>query len=172
MQYLLTNVTTERLLFRKLEQHDFDTILEFYKDPSSSAQWISSISDPYTNCTLMFEKTFQRYANNTGGMNILVDKKTNAIVGMCGLLIQTVDDIPELEIGYSIMPQQRQKGYAAEAAIACKEYAFANSLSESLISIIAVNNIASQRVALKNGMHIDKTTYYNNNHVHIYRVWK
>ncbi|MBG9375029.1 GNAT family N-acetyltransferase [Panacibacter sp. DH6] len=172
MQYLPAGTTSERLLFRRLAPSDFDTILQFYQDPSSSAQWISEVNDPYLNCTRMFEKTFQRYACNTGGMNILVDKTNGEIIGMCGLLVQTIDNIEELEIGYSVMPRHRNKGYAAEAAIACKNFAFLHNLRDSLVSIIAVNNIASQKVAVKNGMHIDKTTYYSNNHVHIYRVWK
>ncbi|CAN5167684.1 GNAT family N-acetyltransferase [soil metagenome] len=172
MQYLLTNEQSERLLFRKLEENDFDTWLEFYKDPSSTHQWFSGITDPAENCRLWFDKTFSRYANNKGGMNILIDKTTNALVGQCGLLIQTVDGIEELEIGYSIMPAFRKKGYATEAAMKCKAYAFKNDLRDSLISIIAVTNIESQRVAIKNKMQLEKTTTYNNNLVHIYRVWK
>jgi RimJ/RimL family protein N-acetyltransferase len=79
---------------------------------------------------------------------------------MCGLLIQTVDGIEEVEIGYSVMPAFRNKGYATEAAIKCKEYAFENNLRDSLISIIAVKNLESQKVALKNNMQLEKTTMY------------
>lgn len=172
MSYLLTNITSQRLLFRQLQQGDFDTLLEFYKDPSSTEHWVSDVTDSLTNCKLMFQKTFDRYVNNKGGMYILTSKNSNEIVGLCGLLVQTVDDKEELEIGYSIMPAHRNRGFASEAAIKCKEFAFENELANSLISIIAVSNIASQTVAVKNNMQIDKTTLYSNNLVHIYRVWK
>jgi RimJ/RimL family protein N-acetyltransferase len=91
-------------------------------------------------------------------------------VGICGLLVQTVDEIEELEIGYSVLPQFWQQGFAVEAAQKCKEFAFAHNFVSSLISIIHVDNIPSQKVALKNGMHLDKTTIYKDNPVHIFRV--
>lgn len=172
MQYLLEGEETERLLFRKLEEKDFSTWLEFYKDPSSTHQWFSGITDPEENCRKWFDRMSYRYVNNKGGMNVLIEKATGAFVGQCGLLIQTVDEKEELEIGYSVMPAFRKHGFATEAAVKCREYAFENNLRDSLISIIPVNNIASQNVALKNNMQLEKTTTYSDNLVHIYRVWK
>jgi RimJ/RimL family protein N-acetyltransferase len=43
-------------------------------------------------------------------------------------------------------------GYAIEAAIACKEYAFEKLNANEVFSIIRDNNIASQNVAKRNGM--------------------
>ena len=90
-----------------------------------------------------------------GGMNVLVNKQTNAFIGQCGLLVQTVDGIKELEIGYSILPKYWRQGYASEAAQKCKAFAIEHNFTESLISIINVNNIPSQKVAINNGMHLD-----------------
>ncbi len=105
-------------------------------------------------------------------MNALIHKETNDLVGMCGLLVQTVDRTEELEIGYSILPKYWRNGYAFEAARKCKEHAFSNNLADSLISIIHIDNLPSQKVALKNGMKLSKTTVYKNNPVHIFRVFQ
>ena len=84
--------------------------------------------------------------------------------------MQTVDGIDELEIGYSILPKFWRMGYATEAARKCKAHAQSYRLAHSLISIIHVDNIPSQKVAMNNGMHLDKTTIYNQNPSHIFRV--
>ena len=86
------------------------------------------------------------------------------------LLCDIRDNITELEIGYSVLPKFWLQGYAFEAAQKCKEFAFDNNFAPSLISIIHVDNIPSQKVAAKNRMFLDKTTTYKNNPVHIFRV--
>src|SRR5690606_32134123 len=117
-------------------------------------------------------KQFLRYKNGLGGMNALIEKETGRLIGHCGLLAQSVDNIAELEIGYSLLPDFWNKGYATEAAKKCRDYAFENNFSASLISIISLSNIPSQKVAFKNGMKIDKQTTYNNNEVYIFRIDK
>lgn len=103
-------------------------------------------------------------------MNALIAKKTKSFIGLCGVLVQVVDNKRELEIGYSILPEHWRKGYAIEAAEKCKVYAFENNWAGSLISIIHVDNVPSQKVALKNGMFLDKKTVYKDNPVYIFRV--
>ena len=169
-KYLLEGQTTERLLFRSIQPSDFDDWLPFYHEPKSTQFWEGLPSDPIEACQLQFDRIFERYQNDLGGMNALVLNETGQLVGICGLLVQTVDHLEELEIGYSILPQFWQLGIAIEAAQKCKEFAFEHHYADSLISIIHVNNVPSQKVALKNGMHLQKTTSYKNNPVHIFRV--
>ena len=90
-------------------------------------------------------------------MNVLVDKKTGKMVGQCGLLIQKIEGETRLEIGYSILPQYWGKGYATEAAKKHRDFAFENNYWPNLISAVHVDNIASEKVALKNGMILEKT---------------
>ena len=169
-KYLLENQTSERLVFRRLKPSDFDDWLPFYHNPKSTQFWEGLPSDPIVACRTQFDRVFERYENNLGGMNALISKASGELIGICGLLVQTVDDIQELEIGYSVLPKFWLQGYAFEAAQKCKEFAFENDFSDSLISIIHVDNIPSQKVAQKNGMHLDKTTTYKDNPVHIFRV--
>ena len=157
MKYLLTGQETERLKFRLLESKDFDAWLDLFK-AKNIAKYLDL--DPKLSeselCKIWFDKVFHRYENDLGGMNVLIDKKTNLIVGQCGLLVQTIENIERLEIGYSILPKFWNQGFASESAKKCKNYAFKNEFANSLISMIHVDNLSSEKVALKNGMTFEK----------------
>ncbi len=172
MKYLLKNQETERVLFRKIKQSDFNDWLEFHKNPITSQHWISELKNPEIECNNWYKKQFHRYQNDLGGMNALIEKETGKLIGHCGLLIQNVDGKPELEIAYSLLPEFWNKGFATESAKKCRDFAFENNFSESLISIISLTNKSSESVAIKNGMKIDKVTEYNKNRVNIFRIYK
>lgn len=162
---------TDRLLFRKLDENDFNTWLRFCEDPEIMKFFAFPESDSaLEKCQKWFEKIFWRYDHQLGGMNALIDKNSSEFVGQCGLLVQTVDGHEELEIGYSLMPETRGAGYAIEAAKKCRDFAFQNNFSDSLISIIHPDNVASRQVAIKNGMQLWKQTVYNGMPVTIYRI--
>ena len=168
--YVLFNEEFERLLFKEVKNSDFEDWLPFNEEPLSSQYWSGLPSDPITACKEQFQRIFERYHKNLGGMNALFLKGSNTLVGLCGILIQEVDGLQEFEIGYSILPNYWRQGYAFEAAKKCKKVAFNKKWANSLISIIQVDNVPSQKTAIKNGMFLDFTTTYHNNQVHIYRI--
>lgn len=176
MKYTMAGVQTERLRFRAISRSDFDAWLEFHKDPKTHEHWIAESEAPETECEKWYRKQFFRYENGLGGMNALIEKRTGLFIGHCGLLVQTVDHITELEIAYSLLPGSRNNGFATEAAKKCRDVAFEHAFAPSLISIISVTNTPSEKVALKNGMTLDKTTEYKGNKVNIFRIcreeWK
>lgn len=157
MKYLLTGQETQRLKFRLLEQEDFDEWMKLF-DAENIAEHLDLDSKLTATelCEIWFDKAFHRYENDLGGLNVLVDKNTNRMVGQCGLLIQTIENEERMEIGYSILPEFWKQGYAIEAASKCKNYAFENDFTDSLISMIHVNNLASEKVAVRNGMQLEK----------------
>ncbi|MCM4171894.1 N-acetyltransferase [Arenibacter sp. TNZ] len=157
MKYLLTGQETKRLKFRLLKAEDFDSWVDLFK-AYKIAEYLDL--DPKLSqselCQIWFDKAFHRYENDLGGMNVLIDKKTNRLVGQCGLLVQTIENMERLEVGYSILPEFWKNGFAIEAATKCKNYAFENHFSDSLISMIHIDNLSSEKVALRNGMSFEK----------------
>ncbi len=97
-----------------------------------------------------------RYMNDGYGLWAMILHSTGELIGDCGLVRQTVDETDETEIGYHVRRDQWGQGYASEAARACRDYGFANLKVDKLISLIRPENIASCRVAEKNGMTIWK----------------
>jgi [ribosomal protein S5]-alanine N-acetyltransferase len=173
MKYILENQETVRLKFRLLQPGDFETWIDLFKNEVASRfLGLIKIPTPEERCKEWFKRIQHRYDNDLGGMNVLIDKETNTFIGQCGLLVQEVDGIPELEIGYSILPAFWGKGYATEAARKCRDYAFTNNYAESIISIVHIENNKSVKVALKNGMTLEKTTIFKEMPVNVFRIKK
>jgi len=92
--YSLEGKESERLFFRRITEHDFDTWVAFCEYPDSLKYIFSQeqlkVEDPVERCKMWFKRVFDRYENGLGGMNALIDKQTGAMVGQCGLLVQTM----------------------------------------------------------------------------------
>lgn len=173
MKYLLVGQETDRLCFKLVKKGFYNEWLELFKEPDAvKFLGLQKFETPQQCCDEWFRKVEERKAKNLGGLNALIDKKSGKLVGQCGLLIQEVDGVEELEIGYSILPAFRRSGYAIEAARKCRDYAFINNFSHSLISIIHKDNFRSEGVALKNKMKLHKTTEFKESPVKIYRIYK
>ena len=79
------------------------------------------------------------------------------MIGQCGLTMQKYHDKQVLEVGYLFQKSVWGQGYATEAAIACREYAFHELDVDEVFSIIRDSNTASQNVAKRSGMVIVDT---------------
>ena len=171
MQLLLENEETERLKFRRLEKTDFDDWVSlFFNENDVKFLGMDNINSPKERCECWFKYTFDRYNNDLGGQNVLIDKKTNKLIGQSGLLVREIDGKREIEVAYSILPIYRGCGFATEAATKCRDFAFSNRLSEQLISIIHEENVASENVAINIGMEKLKSGIFNGMPVNFFHI--
>ncbi len=95
-------------------------------------------------------------------------KPGGQFVGIAGLLHQVIDEKTETEISYRILPEHWKKGYATEAALACKEYAESVLGRKRLISLIRPQNQASIRVAQKLGAERTKSVVFKGEEHDVY----
>lgn len=91
------------------------------------------------------------YAEHGYGLWI-VETLDGVFLGDCGLTWQEINGRTELEIGYHMRAQVQGRGYATEAAAACRDFAREELKIKKLVAIIHPDNIASRRVAEKVGM--------------------
>jgi RimJ/RimL family protein N-acetyltransferase len=168
--FLLHVQSSARLRFREIQESDAPLWLPFFENAANFAHWNEVVSDPVHACREWYEKQRHRYTQGLGGMHALFEKSSGRFIGHAGLLIQTVDEQHELEIAYSLLPEFAGKGYATEAAAVCRDVAFEKRLAPSVISIISITNLASQRVAIKNGLTLERETIYKKNRVYIFRI--
>ena len=73
-------------------------------------------------------------------------------------------------IGYSVHPQERRKGYAKRMLMECLKVCKAFGLERVLITCLAENE-ASRRTILSCGGVYDKTVYCERDNVHLERYW-
>ena len=141
---------TSRLLLREMTQSDYPSLSSIMQDERTMKAYEGAFSDEETQEWL--DKMLARYETEGLGLWAVILKETNEMIGQVGLTWQNVGDQKVLEIGYLFNRDHWDKGYAAESAVACKEYAFTTLNASEVYSIIRDTNIASMNVAIRNGM--------------------
>lgn len=141
---------TERLLLRGLEQGDFKDVCKLLQDDEVMYAYEGAFNDQEVQNWL--DRQFGRYRHDGFGLWGVVEKGSNELIGQCGITYQEFDGKRVPEIGYLFKKEFWHKGFAIEAAVACREYAFHTLGFEEVYSIIRDTNIASQKVARRNGM--------------------
>jgi len=168
--FLIENQQSDRLFFRRLTLDDIPHWTTFASNKKAMRFFDLNGTIPLEFSESWIKRQLARYDENGFGLAALIEKKTGEFVGQCGLLTQDVEGKVEIEIGYSLMPDHTGKGFATEAAVFCKNFAFARQLTDTLISLIHPENTASANVAVRNGMVPDGRTTYNQFEVVVYRV--
>ncbi|TDL57696.1 N-acetyltransferase [Paenibacillus dendritiformis] len=150
-------IETPRLFLRPFDDEDATSLHPVFSDPETMAYYPAPFS--YQQTQAWVKRNQDRYANDGYGLWAVCLKDTGQVIGDCGLINQKVDGKTEVEIGYHLNKAYWSKGYASEAAAACKEYGFNRLGLSRLISIIAPQNAASIRVAERIGFSKEKEAF-------------
>lgn len=137
---------------REMEQDDFDALSRILQDEETMYAYNGAFGDEETQEWL--DRQISRYRRYGFGLWALVLKENGEMIGQCGVTMQPWKDKEVIEVGYLLRRDCWHKGFATEAARACKEYAFDILNADEVCSIIRDTNTASQRVAKRNGMKI------------------
>lgn len=143
---------TKRLYLREMKQSDFSPLCKIMQDQEVMYAYEHAFDNVEVQEWL--DRQITRYRDYGFGLWAVILKETDEMIGQCGLTIQDCNNRQVLEVGYLFQKAFWHNGYASEAAIACKEYAFEILNAEEVFSIIRDTNIASQNVAKRNGMTI------------------
>jgi RimJ/RimL family protein N-acetyltransferase len=152
---------TERLLLRLPEVDDVEGYMAVFGDPEVVASLGMAPQSRAEN--LAGIQRMRRHWERHGiGLFSVVRKEDERLLGRTGFLLwdperwvsamrEDLDGELETEIGWTLGSGYWGRGYATEAAIACRDWALGELGLTRLVSVIAPGNAASIRVAEKIG---------------------
>lgn len=141
---------TERLILRELRMDDLDELYAILSDKESMLHYPETFS--LTKSKKWIEWNRENYKRHGFGLWAVVLKESKQFIGDCGITLQEIEGSMVPEIGFHINKAYCKRGYATEAALACRDYAFNVLGFSTLYSYMKYTNKASCRVAEKTGM--------------------
>ena len=148
---------TGRLLLRELVDDDLPGLCRVLQDSDVTYAYERVFSDREIGSWL--KRQIQCYAQEGFGMWAVVLKETGKMIGHAGISMHVYGDEELPEIGYMFEKEFWHRGFATEAAIACRDYAFAVLGMDTVYSVIRADNVPSRAVARRNGMRITGTAF-------------
>ena len=140
-------IETPRLILRPPRLEDFEAYAAFAAD-AEAARFIGGVQ-PRNTAWRSFMAQAGAWHLQGISMFSVIAKSSGQWIGRVGPWMP--DGWPGTEVGWGIARSQWRRGYAAEAAAAAIDWAFANLGWTEVIHIIDVDNVASAAVARKLG---------------------
>lgn len=109
---------TKRLYLRKMNQGDYDALCRILQDPEVMYAYEHAFSDEEVQDWL--DRQIRRYEKYGFGLWAVILKENEEMIGQCGLTMQDAGGREVVEAGYLFQKAYWHKGYATEAAIACR----------------------------------------------------
>ena len=143
---------TRRLLLRQITSDNFEDLYRMNSDPVVMKYVGDGSTRNRDQMLRELEMLISHYTRKPGlGIWATILKDTDSFVGASGLVYY--DNTPEIEIGYRLLKEHWNKGYATEASFGLLEYGFKTLGLDKLVSSAHVDNFASRRVMEKIGVH-------------------
>ncbi len=148
-------VKTDRLSLRKIDTDDADFMLRLLNDPA----FIQYVGDKNTRDlasakTYILEGPVASYQSHGYGLYLVETIDNRTPIGICGILKR--DFLDHADLGFALIPEYREVGYAFEAAQATIELARSELKLSRIVAFTAANNTRSIKLLEKLGMAFDR----------------
>lgn len=162
---------SERLSFRALTLSDVSAWTPFFDRDDYQRFLGQDITKPgVERAQFWIERQLQRKDENVFGQLAVIEKLSGSFIGIAGIIQRDIEETVEYEVTYSLLPEYWGNGYARELAKHFIDFAKENIATESIISMIHPENVASINVARANGLTLDGETEFMTIPVQIYRA--
>jgi RimJ/RimL family protein N-acetyltransferase len=115
-------IETDRLILREMTEDDYDALYAVLSDEDIMQHYPYKFDESRVKSWIA--RNIERYRILGYGLWAVCLKDTGEVIGDCGLTMQMIGNMVRPEIGYHIRNDQQRKGYAKEATIAVRDWAF------------------------------------------------
>lgn len=155
MDVKILALETDRLRMRPVTTDDTELMLAIWNDPA----FIRNVADRGIRTPEQardaIEAGAQKLFTDYGyGPYCLSLKSNGDLIGICGLFRR--DNLPDADIGFSLLPDYRGQGYAGEAAIEILRHARDDLGLKRLTALVSPQNIPSIGLIEKLGLKFDR----------------
>jgi RimJ/RimL family protein N-acetyltransferase len=167
-------IESERLIFRRIEQADFDFFARIHADPIVARYLGNGRPRSIQETRALLETFFETYKSLELGPLAVVRKSDGVLIGRCGLSDMALEmnaasgELPrvwyqrsqvptdtnvifEQELGYTLDRNCWGQGYGGEAAARVFEYASSTMPFRRIVSVIHPDNTPSIKIAKRCG---------------------
>ncbi|MDX2375594.1 GNAT family N-acetyltransferase [Microbacterium sp. LRZ72] len=143
-------IETPRLALREMTEGDLAPLRAILQDPVAMAAYEGPFSDAEVRDWL--QRMNDSYRAHGFGLWAVILRESGEMIGQCGLTRQRILGEDVLEVGYLFNPAHWHRGYATEAAAACRDHAFGVLGAPTVYAQVRDTNIRSMNVAIRLGM--------------------
>lgn len=143
-------LSTPRLMLRELTADDLPALRAILQDDETMRAYEGAFDEAMVQAWL--QRMLDRYRDHGFGMWAVVLRETGEMIGQCGLTMQHILEEDVVEVGYLFQRAHWHRGYAIEAAAACRDHAFDVLGVDRVYAQIRDTNLASMNVAIRLGM--------------------
>jgi len=161
---------TARLRLRPLRPSDAPDLNRIQADPEHMRFYPHPFSMQET--VAWIDRMRERTEIDGFALLAVEDRATGEFLGNVGPMVQTIDDVDEIELGWSVTPRRARQGIATEAAIACRDWVFHELAPEHVVSLILPANEPSRGVARNLGMTVWKQVPWGREAPQVHDVWR
>ena len=145
-------LSSERIILRGWQNSDFHPYTTLVSDPVMM-RFVGGGAMSYKKARKEFDGMREQWIDRKIGIFVIADKTSNELLGFTGLFESPLLDEPELS--WSLSAKNHGKGYASEAAILARNWAFREHNIGPLMSLVHPDNISSKRVAERLGASVE-----------------
>ena len=148
-------LSSERIILRGWQDSDFHPYTTLVSDPVIM-RFIGGGAMSYKEARKEFDGMREQWIDRKIGIFVIADKTSDELLGFTGLFESPLIDEPELS--WSLSAKNHGKGYASEAAVLARNWAYREHNIGPLMRLVHPDNISSKRVAERLGASVESHT--------------